>query len=56
MPMDTRASRVPIQTASIWSPTSVRIASRLLMPSKDSVWMIVAVVWLVFSQVDKERS
>jgi hypothetical protein len=53
-PMLTLASREPSQTLSICSPTSVRIASKFLIPSRLSIWMMIAACLLTFSWRDSE--
>ena len=55
-PILTLMSSVPIQTASIWSPTAVRMASRLRAPFSDSIWMMMAAWSLRFFQSDREGS
>ena len=55
IPMDTRQSSVPSHTASI-SGHSVRMASRLLIPSIVSIWMIIAAWSFKFSWMDLDLS
>lgn len=55
-PMLTLRSRVPNQTASIWWPTALKIASRFLTPCSDSIWMMTAAWSLTFSHIERVGS